>query len=338
MLSLRLCSFADSHNPCCAYLWESAAFQALLDSCCSCCAGLLQPTAEAVAAAASTSPPPSESSSTGTTSGSLVLRQLSSQSCSALFAAFAAAAAPSEQLWGLARRHVAQQQQQQQQQQQPFLRSGTMLGNEVATARTAALLEKCSVGLGVLQATAAAAAEGKQPLPIPAVRHYLLYIGGYYIHLHIYVYIYLSLAVFIHAIYVYLHIPYKTCPGPPRGALSVMHGERQRERETHIGTTTMKQRRAKGSKRAVVVVSFLFLVLQIRWVLSMLGGLASGAEREGARRLLQWLGPTLRCAFAVTRAVADNPQALKEYALRQICVPLPLLFLSVVSVVLSLSI
>ncbi|XP_026190100.1 uncharacterized protein LOC34623123 [Cyclospora cayetanensis] len=202
--------FADSHNPCCAYLWESAAFQALLDSCCSCCAGLLQPSAAGA-------PSNNEAAGNMSNDSSVKLRQLSSKSCSSVFAAFAAAAAPSEQLWGLAKRHVAQQQQQQQQPQEPYHRSGTMLSNEVATTRTAALLQRCSVGLGVLQA-AAAIAEGSQPLPIPA----------------------------------------------------------------------------------------------IRWVLSMLGGLASGAGREGARRLLQWMGPTLRCAFAVTRAAASNPEALMD--------------------------
>ncbi|OEH73883.1 hypothetical protein cyc_07091 [Cyclospora cayetanensis] len=156
--------FADSHNPCCAYLWESAAFQALLDSCCSCCAGLLQPSAAGA-------PSNNEAAGNMSNDSSVKLRQLSSKSCSSVFAAFAAAAAPSEQF----------------------------------------------VGLGVLQA-AAAIAEGSQPLPIPA----------------------------------------------------------------------------------------------IRWVLSMLGGLASGAGREGARRLLQWMGPTLRCAFAVTRAAASNPEALMD--------------------------
>ncbi|KAL8273992.1 hypothetical protein Esti_002081 [Eimeria stiedai] len=216
--------FADSHNPCSAYLWETAAFQALIDCCCSCCAGLLQPcgtaaatASAATATAASTPALPGDTSSSSSNSGSSgVLRQLSSQSCSTLFAAFAAAAAPSEQLWGLAKRHVEQQQQQQQ--QPPIHRSGTMLSNEVATLRTAALLERCSVGLEVLQATAAAAAEGKQPLPIVA----------------------------------------------------------------------------------------------IRWILSMLGGLASGAGTAGARRLLQWLGPTLRCAFAVTRAAVRCPDVLQD--------------------------
>lgn len=164
---LCLYSFADTRNPCCAYLWECGAFQTLLDTCCSCCAGLLQPTA--AAAVASSNPASVNSTSTS----SLALRQLSSQSCSSVFAAFAAAAAPSEQLWGLAKKHMAQQQQmqqEQQQEQQQFLRSGTMLSNEVATARTAALLQRCSVGLGVLQAAAAIVAEAKQPLPIAAVR------------------------------------------------------------------------------------------------------------------------------------------------------------------------
>ncbi|KAL8430980.1 hypothetical protein ACSSS7_005596 [Eimeria intestinalis] len=215
--------FADSHNPCSAYLWETAAFQALIDCCCSCCAGLLQPGGAAAAAATATAasspaiPGDATTTSSSRSSSSIVLRQLSSQSCSTLFAAFAAAAAPSEQLWGLAKRHV-EQQQQQQQQQPPLQRSGTMLGNEVATLRTAALLERCSVGLEVLQATAAAAAEGKQPLPIAT----------------------------------------------------------------------------------------------IRWILSMLGGLASGAGTAGARRLLQWLGPTLRCAFAVTRAAVGCPDVLQD--------------------------
>ncbi|KAL8439189.1 hypothetical protein Efla_005440 [Eimeria flavescens] len=216
--------FADCHNPCSAYLWEAPAFQALIDCCCSCCAGLLQPAGSAAAATAASSPAlPGDSSSNSSTSNSsssssssVVLRHLSSQSCAALFAAFAAAAAPSEQLWGLAKRHVAQQQQQQQ--QQPIHRSGTLLGNEVATMRTGALLERCSVGLEVLQATAAAAAKGEEPLPIGA----------------------------------------------------------------------------------------------IRWVLSMLGGLALGAGKAGARRLLQWMGPRLRCAFAVTRAAAGSAEVLKD--------------------------
>lgn len=162
-LFLFLGRLARDFEPCCAYLWESHAFQSLIDLFCRSCAQFLLPLANTTNAASGNL---EESSRTDESS---LLHVLNSRVISTLFSSFAVAAAPSAYLKGLAAQHIAKQRELESEEQLPFLRSGTNLSNEVAAARTEALLARCAVGLEVLQAAAKATHVAVNQLPLEAV-------------------------------------------------------------------------------------------------------------------------------------------------------------------------
>lgn len=149
----RCVRLAASDNPTNAYLWESPAYQALLEAATESCASFLHllkqhvsaaPHAGGAGGAASSSSPPAaerETNSSGGPGGGggarpkfLPLQQLTQRTVTRLYSAFSSSTSMSDHIWGLAKMHVAEQMLQ---------RSGTLLAHEVVRTRQERLVAMC---------------------------------------------------------------------------------------------------------------------------------------------------------------------------------------------------